>query len=243
VRRRLSLQLARFCDGVTFELARPLTSAFYRRWIWANAWSELLGLGSTFALGLLLFPQLESASIAVTLAGALFAVVGGAMLEGGVVGWAQARVLREECQDLPPRRWVWATVLGAGLAWFLGMIPSTVMTVANTMTSSAEVSQPGTGTMLLLAAGMGSVLGPVLSLPQYFVLKAVVNRANRWIVANAVAWAVGMAVIFSGISSVPNDASALRVGLTILPSFLAAGALVGAVHGPTLLRLLESQRR
>ena len=214
-------------------------SAFYMRWIWANAWSELVGLGGTFAFGFLLFSGLDQTSVSATLAGVAFAIVAGAMLEGGVVGWAQARVIRARVPDFSYRRWIWATVIGAGTAWLLGMIPSTLMSLRDPGADSTPTPEPGTGALLLLAAALGVILGPVLSLPQYFVLKPIVDRASRWILANAFAWAIGMVVIFAGIGTLPGAPGALRVGVTVSLSCLSAGALVGAVHGRTLLRLTE----
>jgi hypothetical protein len=216
-------------------------SAFYKRWIWANAWSELVGLGSTLALGFLLFSEADSRSTTAILGSTAFAIVAGALLEGGVVGYAQARVIHVRFPVLRTRAWILATVTGAGAAWLLGMIPSTVLSLRETGAPSATAPEPGPIALLLLTAAMGAVLGPVLSTPQYFVLKRLVNGAAWWIAANALAWALGMIVIFAAIGTLPADASDLRAAVTVAASCLGAGALVGAVHGPTLLRLMERE--
>ena len=51
---------------------------FYLRWIWANGWSELIGLGSTLGTGFIVFTHFAEGSLATTLAGALLLVGRGA---------------------------------------------------------------------------------------------------------------------------------------------------------------------
>ena len=68
----------------------------YARWIVANGLGEMLGLGTTFVLGGALAPSLARVSgVADTLGTAVAAIALGVVLEGVVVGWAQARVLRD----------------------------------------------------------------------------------------------------------------------------------------------------
>jgi len=60
-----------------------------------------------------------------------------------------------------------------------------------------------------------------------------------WIPANALAWAVGMAIIFAGMGTLSETSPGWRVALTGLASCGVAGAAVGAVHGAFLVRLLR----
>ncbi len=210
----------------------------YRRWIWANAWSEFVGLGGTFVLGWLLFSQLSQASLLVTLGGALFAVAAGAFLEGAVVGYAQGTVLLRQIPGFQRRRWIAATVVGAGVAWLLGMLPSTVMALSGAQEAAAPAAGPEGVTALALAAGLGLVLGPVLSTPQFIVLRTHVTKAWIWIPANAVAWAGGMVVVFAGAGSLSTTSTPLQIALTVGIACLAAGITVGIVHGWWLVRLL-----
>ena len=46
--------------------------------------------------------------------------------EGAVLGFAQSRVLPLFVRGIDARRWVRFTALGAGVAWALGMLPSTL---------------------------------------------------------------------------------------------------------------------
>lgn len=217
-----------------------MTPAFYRRWVFANGWSELLGLGTTALLGWLGTRWLtESSSAILVTLGALVMVGKGALVEGATVGVAQGRELRRVLPGLSLRRWVLATAVGAGVAWLLGMIPSTVMSLTRSPADTPSTAEPPVGVTLLLAVGMGAVLGPILALPQWWVLRKHVSRAGWWVAANAAAWAVGMVVIFAGIQLIPNGASwpvaAAAVGITCL----FAGVAVGAVHGLVMVRLLR----
>lgn len=214
-------------------------AAFYRRWVLANGWSELLGLGTTALLGWVGTRFLTEATSPLLIAlGAVAMVAKGTLIEGVVVGFAQGRELRRVLPTFRRHRWVLATATGAGVAWLLGMIPSTAMAFAPPPTDDAVSAEPPFGVILLLAAGMGLVLGPILALPQWWVLRRVVPGAWWWVAANAAAWAVGMAVIFGGIQLIPSDAGWAVAAAAVAVTCLLAGFAVGAVHGQVLVRLL-----
>ena len=165
-------------------------SVFYQRWIAANGLAEALGLGTTFALGNLLAPLMEQPSdVRTVLLGALAAVILGTLLEGVIVGFAQESVLRGELRDLRSRSWILATTVGAGLAWLLGMVPSTIFALSQTESPSrATVEEPDALVQYALAGAMGIVVGPILASAQWVVLRRHVGRAFRWLGANALAW-------------------------------------------------------
>jgi hypothetical protein len=217
------------------------TPAFYRRWVLANGWSELLGLGTTALLGWLATRFLtESPAPGLVLLGAAVMVAKGTLIEGVVVGVAQGRELRRVLPGFSVRAWVFATALGAGVAWTLGMIPSTLMAFTQpAATDTPPPEEPPFGIILLLAAGMGLVLGPILGLPQWRVLRRFVPRAGWWVPANAAAWAVGMAVIFAGIQLIPDAAPWPVAAAAVGVACLLAGLSVGAIHGLVLVRLLR----
>jgi hypothetical protein len=208
----------------------------WRRWVVANAWAETVGLGVTALVTVLVRPQPE-APVAVVLAAATALVLAGAV-EGAVVGVAQRRVLRTPLPALSSRRWIVATIIGAMVAWALGLVPSTLADLGG----GAEPEMSATAQCLLWALlGLGA--GPVLGLPQWRVLRSHVMGAGWWVLANGLAWAVGMPIIALGAGSVPTDASVSRIAVTAVLACLAAGAAVGAVHGVWLVWLLGRRRR
>ncbi|HJQ65800.1 MAG TPA: hypothetical protein VJ816_05465 [Gemmatimonadales bacterium] len=211
----------------------------YRRWVLANGWSECLGLGATGVLGWWIMRLTgEPASVVAVLGTALLAVTGGVLFEGILVGYAQARVLHARITNFGSSQWILATAIGAGIAWLLGMIPSTAMALAGPAAAGEPPAWLGGPAQYLLAAAMGLVLGPILGIPQMLVLRWSVPRASRWVLANALAWMVGMPLVFLGAGAVPDATSAV-VAMTILGlTCLTAGIVVGAVHGLFLIWLL-----
>jgi hypothetical protein len=180
------------------------------------------------------------ASIGVVLGTALLAVLGGMLFEGALVGYAQARALRTWDAAFRSGPWIIATAIGAGVAWLLGMIPSTAMALAGPSVAGEPPAWLEGPMQYVLAAGMGLVLGPILGMPQMLVLRRYAARAGLWVLANALAWAVGMPVVFLGAGAVPNETSA-AVAITIVAlTCFGAGILVGAVHGLFLIGLLPA---
>lgn len=214
--------------------------AFWLRWVAANAIGELVGLGVVAGIGLLLFRQFADPQSWQQAALVAVAFVGLGAFEGFAVGLAQAAVLRRLVPAV--RGWVGATVIGAMVAWVVGMLPSTLARMLGPA-GDAPVPEPPLWLVLLLSAGLGAVAGPVLAAFQWRSLRrALRTRAWVWLPANAAAWSLGMPVIFLGAQA--NEATsdpalmALMVGLALL----GAGAVVGAVHGWFLLRLTAGGR-
>jgi hypothetical protein len=215
--------------------------AFYRHWIVANGWAEAVGLGTTMALGWLIAPRLAGPQdVATVLAGALAAIALGIVLEGVMVGWAQGAVLQRRLRTLTLRSWLLATALGAGIAWALGMVPSTVMALRPMDPGAAPPAEPSALVQYPLAAALGLITGPVLGFAQWLVLRRHVKRAGRWLWANGLAWGVGMPLIFLGMDRVPWNGGSVAVIGTIYVVCAVTGTVVGAIHGRFLLALVRS---
>jgi hypothetical protein len=231
---------------------------FYLRWVLANAAGEALGLGATAALTGATFWALSRTgrgdSPPLVLLGASVCVLAGALVEGGAVGGLQGGVLCDALPALSRRDWVRATVRGAGVAWTLGMLPSTLMSLlsptaahAGGMPSSASAvpapADPMDGPIkYLLAAVMGLLLGPVLAVFQTGPLRRAgipARAARRWLPTNAAAWALGMPVIFAATDLVGPGTPPAVIVFAVALALVAAGAAVGAVHGLALLRIVR----
>jgi hypothetical protein len=172
------------------------------------------------------------------LLGAAAAVVLGMVLEGVVVGAAQEQVLRRVLIGLRPKAWTAATALGAGAAWVIGMAPSTIFGLIASSGQSAAPAEPPVLLQYTLAVLLGLVAGPILGSSQALVLRRHTGRAGCWLWANAMAWAVGMPVIFLGMDLVPWSRGGVAVGVAIYAVCGVAGMLVGAIHGRILLRMI-----
>jgi hypothetical protein len=221
------------------KTSTPWEWRIWLRWILANAASETVGLGATLLIGAFLLVNAEK-TIGAVPAAALGALAG-TVIEGSVVGTAQWLVLRRPLQRMRWRVWVIATALGAFIAWTLAMIPSTLLF---TGPDSGSVA-PGEMSDLLiyaLAAGMGLVVGSILGVPQWLALRRYLPKAGWWVLANGLAWMLGMVVVFMGTSLIPAEGITVQVALLLLLFVVAAGAVVGAVHGLVLIWLLRQRR-
>lgn len=211
------------------------------RWILANAWAELLGLGATFAAVAWLLPRLDSHGITGVLVAFAAAVLSGS-LEATAVGLAQWWAFHPWFPAIARRAWWLATLIGALLGYVLGYLPSTLLSLGEAA-GQAPVAEPPQWVTLLLAAGLGAVAGVVLSFVQWRVLRrAGVQRAGLWIPANMLAWALGMPVVFAGMDLAFAMPSLWLSVLVVAGALLVAGAVVGAIHGRFLVVLARAPR-
>ncbi|HTS79524.1 MAG TPA: hypothetical protein VMH40_02900 [Myxococcaceae bacterium] len=209
-----------------------------RRWILANALGELLGLGGVAFLAGATLPAMErllAGSSLRPLVAAGWLVALGAF-EGWVVGHAQALALSGTA--IVARAWVRATVLGAVLAWALGMLPSTVMAFLPHAQDAAAGPGPSRLVRLFLASSLGLVAGPILAAVQVRELRRVARRPGLWLLANALGWALGMPPVFAGIRALALHGPRPGVLLGCAAALFGAGAVVGLVEGLFLVRML-----
>ena len=219
---------------------------FYSRWIVANAMAEGIGLGGTLLIAHFVIGSLDAArpGTAGILLGALLAVAMGTVLEGSLVGWAQAQVLARRTPRVTLGIWTLATSIGAALAWVLGMLPSTLAGMmlqapSEPLMPAAPVGPP-LWMMLLFAAVLGLLLGPVLAFPQWRVLRRFAPDAARWFQANAAAWAVGMVLVVAGMHLIAWTGSVAGIVAGVAVTCTLTGAVVGAIHGRVLRRMLDA---
>lgn len=222
----------------TVDVVRVAGEHVCRNWIAANALGEIFGLGVAVLIAIAVaqahvFPPAEQ----IVVVTAAFLVIGA--YEGAIVGAAQWLVLRRLLPSLRAKHWIGATVAGALVTWMLGRIPSAL---ADWKSASGGVGRPAPSlTMIvLLSAAAGAVLGLILGVAQSFVLRAHVRRAGWWIVANALAWAAGMPLIFIAAGLPSPHTSMLSIAALLLVAVGAAGAVVGAIEGVFLRRLLRT---
>lgn len=204
----------------------------------ANALAETVGLGAAFGIGVVLFPYLQEPGLLVAFATAGIAVLSGTLIEGTVVGTAQWFVLHRSFPSMKWRAWVVATAAGAFVAWTLGMLPSTLLSAGSDPGNSTP-SEPSSAVVYSLAALMGLVAGTILGTPQWLVLRRYVPRAALWVPANALAWMPGMVIAFVAADFLFSDGIRMDTVVLAIVALAAIGAVVGAIHGLVLVRLLR----
>jgi hypothetical protein len=205
------------------------------RWIIANALSELVGLGATFATIGLLVSKIDTRQATGILLSFVITVLCGA-IEATIVGLAQRWAMHPWFPMIGRFAWWRATLIGAMLGYVLGYLPSTLMGMSEAATQTTQVEPPECVT-LILAAGLGAVAGAVLSFAQWMVLRGKVKKAGLWIPANMLAWAVGMPIIFLGMDLAFKTTEPWQMVLVVAGALLIAGIFVGAIHGRFLIVL------
>ncbi|MEO8357313.1 MAG: hypothetical protein ABI621_15510, partial [Chloroflexota bacterium] len=217
-------------------------SQLWTRWTLANAFSEMVGLGLTFAITGLLFSSMgEQNTIGAILLSFVVAVASGAV-EATFVGLAQWWAMKPWFPSIGRFEWWRGTFIGALIAYVLGYLPSTIMSMGEATASSMPMAEPAQWIVLLLAAGMGAVGGAVLSFAQWLVLRGKVNRAGIWIPANMLAWLCGMPVLFWGIDMAFKMSELWQSILLMAGTLFVAGAVVGSIHGLFLVKLTDQNR-
>ena len=101
------------------------------------------------------------------------------------------------------------------------------------MSLGAEASAPAEAQIpdaleYALSRPMGAVAGVILASAQAYVLRRAVREAGWWLLANALAWMLGMPIVFLGASTIGSGASGLGQFAPIWLAMVAAGAVVGA---------------
>lgn len=166
--------------------------------------------------------------------------------EGAVLAFAQWLVLRLYIPELNRRRWVLFTALAASLAWFIGMLPSTLIPIIGLKPSSLASSPFGIPVMLaiaLLALLAAAAFLLSIGVAQWLELRRHVPRAWRWIVANAIAWPIGVMIPVVTISLVPDTSPTWAFIVSGLIGGVLMGVVVGIITGLFLLHLIKNHTK
>ena len=214
----------------------------WTRWTLANAFSEMVGLGLTFAITGLFFARVgEQGTIIGILFSFVVAVASGAV-EATFVGLAQWWAMSPSFPSIGRFEWWRGTFVGALIAYVFGYLPSTIMSMGELATSSAPMAEPEQWIVLLLASGMGAVGGAVLSFAQWLAMRGKIQGSGIWVPANMLAWLFGMPIIFWGIDMAFKMSALWQSALLMTGILFVSGAVVGAIHGAFLVKLADQNR-
>jgi hypothetical protein len=208
---------------------------YWLNWTIACGLGEFLGIAAAAGIA---FAQLaligDPESLGEKMLVMLMMLVAG-IIEGTVTGSLQWSVLKRRFTRMRVRDWLLFTALGAVVGWVLGMTPSVFF--APQSSDPATTIDFSTALIIPLSAALGLALGALFGVFQWIELRRHTANAARWIWANALAWMVGMVVIFLGASSPPAGAGLAVIIAIGAACGLLAGLLVGAITGLFLIRL------
>ncbi|MFT7598076.1 MAG: hypothetical protein ACI8TP_000997 [Acidimicrobiales bacterium] len=192
------------------------------QWIRACLLGELFGFVPLALTGAVLFaigaPEVGFV-IGLTLAG---------VLEGLILGSAQADVLRRVAPTVPD--WAATTGFAVGLAWFVGIGGSSLVHTF--------------GPWALVIAAPGWIIGlSSMGFLQSCQLRQGLGRSGSWFSVSIGALLACFTIPVASLAAPPNDwPSAVFVTLTII-STTALGVAVGAVSARTLIEVVPETSR
>jgi hypothetical protein len=210
------------------------------RWTVACGLAEFLGIAIA-ALWWALADRLEPEPGSLSAQLSMLALKGASgLLEGAILGFAQASVLRRLYPALSRRFWVTATMVLAFVGWVVGSAPSILL--AGSGADSTGSFQPSMGQIILYAALFGLLAGAAFGAAQWLALRRAARRAALWIPANMTGWMVALPVVYIAASAGSGQAGLAEIALRGLGGGLGAGLILGALIYPFLSWMPPVQR-
>jgi hypothetical protein len=157
-------------------------------------------------------------------------VLAGAV-EGALLGWFQARVLRSVVDGFPVARWTAVTATATALAWAIGLTPSLAGSWLSGLPLWALVPLVAVGSVVLLVS---------IGTAQWTVLRGLVPDAGRWVWGTALAWLVAIGVFVAVTTPLwqPGQDVATIVLIGVLGGLLMA-TTVAALTGLLVVRVVD----
>lgn len=213
------------------------SSNLWLKWTLYCGLGEFLGITTAAIIAVTINTNVGDPNTFIKLITVFAAVIMSGIFEGAITGFLQAKIL-SKVFSINIKRWITLTASVAVIGWLAGTIPSTVITSTQNLNDSA---QPTLFQMLIYAALLGLVAGTAFGFAQWFELKHHVQKASRWIVANAIAWAIAMIIIFTA-ATLPDINTPIPI-IILLGCIcgLLAGLILGAITGFQLIKFHKIQ--
>ncbi|NJO72621.1 MAG: hypothetical protein HC833_01890 [Leptolyngbyaceae cyanobacterium RM1_406_9] len=222
---------------------QPIKNQFYRSmrslslkksWTLWEGWVAVMAIAELIGLGIVVIAATLIHSLGTESSVTVLHLVG--LLEGIILGVAQWLVLHRYIKRI--NAWVIVTAIAVMIVWLIGIKISALMVFSITLDTTLTPAMQAKA-LLKGVALLGAWVGGVLGFAQWFVLKSHIHRAAMWIVANALAWALGLAVAFTMVNRIHSARFNLETALAGIATGLTTGAVVGAITGITLIWLLR----
>ncbi|MEV0895353.1 hypothetical protein [Actinoplanes sp. NPDC049802] len=197
-----------------------MSDGVWRSWTATVTAAEVAGFLAPAAVGALTADAAWTVTVPALLAAGA--------VEGTLLGWGQAVVLRRELPGFPRRRWIAVTAAAAVLAYAIGVLPSSAAGVWQRWPAAAQVVVGGL---------LGLALLNSIGVAQWTVLRRLVPHSARWIGYSAVGWLAGLAVfmLFTMPLWQPGQALAVTIAIGVAGAVLMA-ATMAAITGRCVWR-------
>ena len=155
-------------------------------------------------------------------------------LEGLVLGFTQWLVLRRYIKHIGP--WIIATGIASLIVWLVSVKFFAVLAL---ISFNSTMNANTTFVIRQAVFGLGLWAGAVLGSAQWLVLRRHVHKGIGWVLANSLAWGLGLLVAFVGVTWVKPGELVLETAMLHIATGTAVGAIVGAITGIALVWFLK----
>ena len=211
---------------------------YWWKWTLNCGIGELIGIAAAAMIAIIVHQFLGEPETTVDKLLGLFIMLFAGLIEGFILGTLQWKVLKVKFKDIPYNKWVGFTILVAMIGWFIGTVSSLFLIQIEEIPDTALVESTIYQT-LLYATGLGLLLGALFGYFQWLVFRQYALHTLKWIWANALGWAIAMAIIFYfatlPTSSTPTPTVLLYGGI----GGVLAGLSVGAITGVFLNQIIK----
>lgn len=197
----------------------------YLEWITATAIGELVGFSIPTVVGLIAFQLIKTIPSPTSEIIMLLAMIIAGIGEGIVLAFAQWVILKKYIKNINKKEWLFFTSIAAAIGWSIGMLPS----------------QLGRGLSLPEIIILVPIFLLSIGFAQWLVLRHHIKNAWWWIVANAIAWPIGVLVSILVLVLVPDKSPAIIWIISGIMAGITMGITVGAITGIALVNLVKEQ--
>jgi hypothetical protein len=159
-----------------------------------------------------------------------------AVLEGGIIGYCQWRVLRRIFPTLSSRMWVGTTMAAAAVGCAIPWLPTTFATTAAAADRFGDVSV-GLFDAVGLSIFTGALIGTVWGVAQYVILHRHAHHAFIWVLSSTAAWAIGFAAVYFAAFWPDRTVHPFIHVLIAADAGVLLGLALGLLNGGALLAL------
>jgi len=215
-----------------------LKSNYWWKWTLNCGIGELLGISAAAMMAFSITYYLgEPETISDKLLG-LFIMLFAGLIGGFILGTLQWKVLKLKFPNISYRKWTNVTILVAMIGWFIGTVSSLFLADVAEIPGSA-ITEPTIPMTLIYASILGLFLGVLFGYFQWLVFRQYALHTKKWIVANALGWAVAMTIIFY-FATLPTAHTPISMVLLYgLLGGVLAGLSVGGITGFFLLKIIQ----